>query len=48
MVIPSVYDDINRVSLGILKTLKFTPATYKGNPVEGQFQLKFRFRIQNS
>ncbi|BAM06051.1 TonB family protein [Leptospirillum ferrooxidans] len=48
LLIPSVYDDINHVSLGILKTLKFAPATYKGNPVEGQFQLNFRFRIQNS
>lgn len=47
MVIPSVYDDINNVSLGLLKTLRFQPATYKGNPVEGQFQLNFRFRIRN-
>lgn len=48
LVIPSVYDDLNVAALGVLKTLRFDPATYKGAPVEGKFQLNFRFRIRNT
>ncbi|MCL4485747.1 MAG: energy transducer TonB [Nitrospirae bacterium] len=48
MVIPSVYDDLNNAATGVLKKLRFRAATYKGQPVEGKFQLNFRFRIRNS
>lgn len=48
LVIPSVYDDLNTAALGVLKTLRFDPATFKGQAVEGKFQLNFRFRIRNS
>lgn len=48
VVIPSVYDDLNNAALGVLKRLRFDPATYKGSAVEGKFQLNFRFRIRNS
>lgn len=47
VLIPSVYDDINDVAFNLMKTLRFRPATYKGNPVSGKFQLSFRFRINN-
>ncbi|OOH84109.1 TonB family protein [Leptospirillum ferriphilum] len=48
VLVPSVYQDINTVTQNLLKTLRFDPATYKGTPVKGQFQLNFRFRIRNS
>ncbi len=48
MVIPSVYDDLNTAALGVLKHITFDPATFKGRPVAGKFQLNFRFRIRNS
>ena len=48
VLVPSVYQDINTVTRNLLKTLRFDPATYKGEPVKGQFQLNFRFRIRNS
>lgn len=48
LVIPSVYDDLNNAALGVLKRLRFDPATYKGSAVEGKFQLNFRFRIRNA
>ena len=48
VVIPSVYDDLNNAALGVLKRLRFDPATYKGQSVEGKFQLNFRFRIRNA
>lgn len=48
VVIPSVYDDLNNAALGVLKRLRFDPATYKGSAVEGKFQLNFRFRIRNA
>ncbi len=47
ILIPSVYDDINKSSIDVMKTLRFQAATYQGKPVEGQFQLNFRYRIQN-
>ena len=47
MVIPSVYDDLNAAAKKVLKTLRFRAATNKGKPVEGKFQLNFRFRIRN-
>lgn len=48
IVIPSVYDDMNQVAIRLLKTLSFHPASYKGKPVSGQFQLNFRFRLQST
>lgn len=48
MVVPSVYDDINKIAKNVLKTLRFAPATLKGQTVSGKFELNFRFRIQNS
>ncbi|MHB8422169.1 MAG: TonB family protein [Leptospirales bacterium] len=48
MVVPSVYDDMNRIAKNVLKTLRFDPARIKGKAVNGKFELNFRFRIQNS
>lgn len=48
IVIPSVYDDMNQVAIRLLKTLAFRPASFKGNPVSGEFQLNFRFRLQST
>lgn len=48
MVVPSVYDDINKIAKNVLKTLRFNPAMLKGQAVPGKFELNFRFRIQNS
>ncbi len=48
MVVPSVFDDINKIARNLLKTLRFDPAHYKGQAVAGKFELNFRFRIQNS
>lgn len=48
MVVPSVFDDINKIAEGLLKTLRFEPAHFKGQAVAGKFELNFRFRIQNS
>jgi len=48
MVIPSVYDDLNKAATGVVGHLRFLAATFKGQPVEGKFQLNFRFRIRNS
>ncbi len=44
---PSVYDGINHVAIGLLRTLKFQPATEGGHAVEDRFQLNFRFRLTN-
>ena len=46
LVLPSVYDDINRAALALLGSLKFTPAKEKGYPVPGRFELSFRFRLR--
>lgn len=46
LVVPSVYDDINRAALALLGSLKFTPAKEKGYPVPGRFELSFRFRLR--
>ena len=46
LVVPSVYDDINRSALALLGSLKFTPAKEKGSPVPGRFELSFRFRLR--
>lgn len=48
MVVPSVWDDMNRIAAGVLARLKFSPALLKGQPVAGKFELNFRFRIRNS
>lgn len=48
IIVPSVYDDINKIAEKVLKTLRFSPARLKGQAVSGKFQLNFRFRLQNS
>jgi protein TonB len=48
LTVPSVWDDMNKISLNVLKNLKFTPAMLNGQPVAGKFELNFRFRIRNS
>lgn len=48
VVVSSVYDDINQIATGLLKTLRFEPAHYHGQAVEGEFQLNFRFRIRHT
>ncbi len=48
MMVPSVWDDMNRISENVLKTLKFSPATQDGRPIPGKFELNFRFRIRNT
>ena len=47
-VVPSVWDDMNRIAENVLKNLKFSPATQNGRPVPGKFELNFRFRIRNT
>ncbi len=48
LVMPSVWDDMNRVAMGVIPSLRFSPATNKGKAVPGKFELDFRFRIRNS
>jgi len=48
MTVPSVWDDMNKIALKVLKNLKFAPAVLKGQAVAGMFELNFRFRIRNS
>jgi TonB family protein len=48
VVVSSVYDDINRIATGLLRTLRFEPAHYHGKAVEGEFQLNFRFRLTHT
>ena len=48
MVVPSVWDDMNRIARNVLKNLKFSPAMLKGEAVAGKFELNFRFRIRNT
>ena len=48
MVVPSVWEDMNRIAENVLKNLKFSPATQNGRPVPGKFEVNFRFRIRNT
>lgn len=48
VVVNSVYDDINQIATGLLRTLRFEPAHYHGKAVVGEFQLNFRFRIRHT
>lgn len=48
LVVPSVWDDMNRVAMGVIPSLRFSPATNKGKAVPGKFELDFKFRIRNS
>jgi len=49
VVVPSVYQDINRIAAGLLPSLRFEPAhTGEQKTVEGEFQLHFRFRMRHS
>ena len=48
MVVPSVWDDMNRIAENVLKHLSFKPATQNGLAIPGKFELNFRFRIRNT
>ena len=48
MVVPSVWDDMNKIAENVLRNLKFKPASQNGQAIPGKFELNFRFRIRNT